>query len=487
MADSNVLDMIANPKIADPLGAITRGLQARGLANANALFQAHQAAGEAFQNSLNPDGTPNQPQLNMNLRAAGPTAALAAQESSQAGQTLDQTTFATHMARLTSLGNAAMGLVAQNPTGVPQAAVNSEIDTQAAKLGLSPTDVAQAKAQFGADPAANLKTILRNHAANLSAQQTLLGALTPTGDVDTGSGVVGIQRPAALSGQPQGAITPVGDPVTKNLSPGEKVQTQPVMLPSGQQGNQPVGSKYDASGNLISAPPSPSNPPRLPGAGGPQGFNPTSLPLGTGEAIAADVGKYKEDQFGIPVAQQRVQSLQKAQIALEAANTGRGSQGVHNMLATMQTLGIPTAGLADNVSSYDTAYKYLTDYARQSGAAAHSDLQLQTSEGANASTGISNQAALDVVHTNIGRERQAIARNMEAPNTGVGYGEHSSKFSTATDPRGFAIDAYKPADLNPDDPKSMVGRMTKTERDKFYKSVGIAMRLKLINPGAPAQ
>jgi hypothetical protein len=239
MADTgNVLDMIAHPVVADPLAALQRGLQTREIANRNALFQAKQATGQAFQNSLNPDGTPNQAALNQNLAAAGPVAALNAQESSQAGQTLDQGTLLTHMARLTSLGNAAMGLASQYPTGVPQDAVNKEIDTQAAKLGLSPEDVAQAKAQFGADPAANTKTIFRNHAANLSAQQALLAALPQTADLNTGSAVVGTQRPAALSGQPQGAIIPQGAPLPLTLTPGEA--TAPTQIGVTPGTNKPI-------------------------------------------------------------------------------------------------------------------------------------------------------------------------------------------------------------------------------------------------------
>ncbi|MES2340029.1 MAG: hypothetical protein V4537_18195 [Pseudomonadota bacterium] len=113
------------------------------------------------------------------------------------------------MARLTSLGGAAMALAAQYPNGVPQAAVNAEIDTQAAKLGLSPADVAQAKGQFGADPAANTATIFRNHATNLSAQQQLLATRPGATTIDNGQGVTGATVGAPLSNQP-GAVTPVG-------------------------------------------------------------------------------------------------------------------------------------------------------------------------------------------------------------------------------------------------------------------------------------
>jgi hypothetical protein len=209
------------------------------------------------------------------------------------------------------------------------------------------------------------------------------------------------------------------------------------------------------------------------------------MSVGTPDAIAADVGKFKTDQFAAQAGQTAVQSLQKAQHALELSNTGRSTEGVHNMYAFLQAQGVSTPGLTDSVMNYDLAHKYLLDYARQQGAAGKTDLQLQTAEGANASTGISQGAALNVIQTNIGRERQKIAQVMEAPNpTGIGYGSHASSFSNNTDPRGFAIDSYTPKQVS-----DMVSKMTPAEKTKFYKSVGVAQRLKLLNvppPQAPA-
>jgi hypothetical protein len=206
--------------------------------------------------------------------------------------------------------------------------------------------------------------------------------------------------------------------------------------------------------------------------------------VGSPEAIAADVGRFKTDQAALPAAQTAVQSLQKAQHALELSNTGRGTESVHNIYAFLQSQNIPTPGLSNtsDVANYDLAHKYLLDYARSQGAAAKTDLQLQTSEGANASTGISNAAALNVVKTNIGRERQKIAQVTEAPNpNGLGYGSHASSFANGTDPRGFAIDSYTPQEVS-----KMVSSMTDAEKTKFYKSVGIAQRLKLLNVAPPA-
>jgi hypothetical protein len=83
----SLLDKIADPTIVNPLAAYTGAAQTANSIWANRQMQAKQAAGEAFQNSLNSDGTTNQPRFNQNIAAAGPTASLAALDSSQAGLT----------------------------------------------------------------------------------------------------------------------------------------------------------------------------------------------------------------------------------------------------------------------------------------------------------------------------------------------------------------------------------------------------------------
>jgi hypothetical protein len=494
MSGSNaLLDAIAHPPQVDVAGAYGNANRLAAGIWANREMQAKQAAGNVFLRSLNPDGTPNQPALNQGL-AADPTTALAAQDASQKGQTLSADQYTQQMKRLT-YGAAGFGqILVDNGGQAPYAAVKQYYDRAVTDGHITADDEAKVMAGFGPDPSANASVGRQRMMQNITAQEALArgngitGSQTGPGGVTTGT-LQNSQTGAVSSPPQQGA--PLG------LSPGEMAAETPIYkkMPDGTyqpvldpRSNRPgvpgarVAPNYNGQPNpLLGDIPNPQD------GNTPPAASPalTAPPQGQPERVAADVGKFKQDQFAIPGGQQNVQSLQKAQVALEASNTGRSSEGVHNMLATMQTLGIPTLGMADSVASYDLAHKYLLDYARKSGAAAHSDLQLQSSEGANASTGINQQAALDVVHTNIGRERQAIAQNMEAPQTGIGYGAHTSKFATATDPRGFALDAYKPADLNPDDPKSMVGKMTPAERAKFYKSAGIAQRLGLLNTRAP--
>lgn len=223
----SILDQIANPKQVNLLGAyqgandVARGIWA------NRQSQANQLAGEAFQNSVNPDGTPNQARLNQNIVAAGPQAALAAQQASQRGQDLDTSTFDTHMKRLTGVNAAAMALTAQYPNGVPQKAVYDEIDRVGPTYGLTQQEMAQAKASFGPDPVTNSRTIIRNGIANLSAQDALHASRPGTGTVDQGPNLQPIQTAPAAADVP-GAITPVSGAVPVGQpTPAAIGQTEP--------------------------------------------------------------------------------------------------------------------------------------------------------------------------------------------------------------------------------------------------------------------
>ena len=215
---SGLLDSLAKPAQVNYLDVVDKASKAALYINEARKTQAQQLAGEAFQQSIK-DGKPDQQALLSNLAGAGPGAALAAQSSAQAGQTLDQDALTTHLTRLAGMNQAAIALWAQHGGVVPQDALNQEIDTQGAKLGFSASDIAQAKAQFGNDPVANGQTILRNLNTNLSAQQALSASLKPTGTQNIGSAVVGTAGNASMSGQPQGPIAPAGQPIWVGVSP----------------------------------------------------------------------------------------------------------------------------------------------------------------------------------------------------------------------------------------------------------------------------
>lgn len=235
--------------------------------------------------------------------------------------------------------------------------------------------------------------------------------------------------------------------------------------------------------NALAPPPSPPAP-AAPPASLPGGVMSTAASPVVTANNQADIGAFKGDQAQIPTRQTNVQSLQKAQHALELTSTGKSTAGMHEIYSWINSQapgGAAAFGISDKVEDWDLAHKYLLDYARQSGAAAHSDLQLNAAQGANASADeISNQAALNVVKTNIGRERQRIAQVMEAPDqTGIGYGKHAANFANSTDPRAFAFDTFTPEERS-----KLLGSLKGAALTKFKKSLEIADKNGLINtPG----
>jgi hypothetical protein len=162
-----------NPAQVNPLAAITSANQAAQAEFETRAWQAKQAAGQAFQSSIDPaTGRPRQTVLLQNL-ARDPNAALAAQPSAQAGQTLDEGTRSTHLAKLTGMNAAMIALTAQYPNGVPPDVWNAEIDRVGPTFGVSPEDIAQAHASVSPDPVQNSRTIIRNSISNQTAQDAL--------------------------------------------------------------------------------------------------------------------------------------------------------------------------------------------------------------------------------------------------------------------------------------------------------------------------
>lgn len=232
--------------------------------------------------------------------------------------------------------------------------------------------------------------------------------------------------------------------------------------------------------NALAPPPSPAAPAAAP-ASLPGGVMSTAASPVVTANNQADIGAFKGDQAQIPTRQTNVQSLQKAQHALELTNVGRSTGATHDMYSFLNSQGVLPAGLSDDVKNYDLFKKYTTDYARQAAGGAGTNLQLEMATASNPGTGISTQANLDVLKTNIGRERQRIAQTLEAPNqTGVGYGSHAASFASSTDPRGFAWDSYSPSER-----AKIVKGMSKPQLAKLDHSLEIAVKNHLIDvPGA---
>lgn len=376
---------------------------------------------------------------------------------------------------------------------------------------------------MGEDPLAVLKSLA---VANSQPPEKAVGALAPIpSDLNVGGEVIPRLTPnAGMPGQgipdqvapgfkttlsPEAQANQVARPAT--AADVAKAATQGVTLSEGQPitegmvqrlygqglgglvsgGRTPVrGPASDAGTALPNAfpdallrnKPPPQGQPATPGQP-----TPTGLPLGAPEDVAA----YKSAQLGIPDAQRRVQSLQEAKHALEMVVAGKGSGALNAAKSYLNTgaraLWLNSVGVdpySVETMNYDIVKKYLTDYARQAINGTGTNLAREQATESNPNPEINPDASLHIIKTNIGRERQSIAQALEAPQNGVGYGQHAAGFASTTDPTAFAFDEYSPEERT----RIIAARktMTSEQRARFDKSLEIAARRKLISvPGGP--
>jgi hypothetical protein len=515
---ASVLQGIMNPAQVNPLAALNSATQTAGGIYDLRQKQAVEAAGQAFQASIDPEtGMPRQSVLMQNL-AKDPRAAMAAQTSAQAGQTLDNNTLNTHLTRLTGLNAAAMALTAQYPTGVPQDVINAEIDRVGPSFGISPQQIAQAKASFGPDPVQNSRTIIRNGISNLSAQEALHASRPGATTINDNQGVTGAQIAPTASDQP-GAVTPtgpttpvgypsreklleqVGQPITdpaeaKALGvPVGTIRTAPMVYRYQQQNipatlTGPAGAKPAAPvpspipGGGVYKPPGAAAPAATPAAPAPAapaapaptdtGIKPvvTSLPPGADK----DVEAFKQAQFRLPDQQTQDQNLNHAYEALKLVTTGKGTENVSGVRNFLATVGLLPKGAVNDEALFEIARKYTERTIAAAGNAGGTDTARAVAAASNPNVSLINPANLAFIRNDIGKNRQAMAAVMdEKPEYGgVGFGDRSKDKASNTDYRGFNWDQYSPAEQA--EIQKSVGTSGKAH-DDLARAIGIGRRL----------
>lgn len=488
----------AQPNMLDQFGKIATIQNAT---NQNKLFQqefgARSAMGPILQGAIDPaTGQLDTNKLLQGL-AANPLTAFKAPELARQALEMQaqQTSIAgaqqtQALAKVKAIGDAVTSLLPLKD-GVTPAHVADKMSDLVGAGAIDVKTAANTLKQVAGMDGPQLYQYLQQKQLQVMDTQSRFGAVygSPT-TVNTGGQVQpGVQQ-SAMNG---GGFTPSGPAVNLTLSPGQAATPQTVTGADGQPITAPTatfappglvppaargsggGAAPTTSGGAPGSTSAPGGAPRpaapaIPGAGGAPvvGQSPQQA-----QAVQADVTRFKADQGDVAAAQTRVQSLQKAKTALEELSgplgTGKGTEGLAHAKAVLSSLGI---AFNDSTLNRDEAKKYLLDYARSQGAAGHSDQQLSAALGSNASTEISNAAALDVVKTNIGRERQRIAQVAEAPDqTGKGYGSHASKFASETDPRAFAWNEYSAAEQ-----QKILSSMKGDAKAKFVRSLRLAAK-----------
>lgn len=494
MADDNerggnaLLSALAHPSVVNPLAAYSDAARTANSIWANRDWQAKQAAGEAQQGGIDPATGEYSPNRAMQLLSQrGPDAALAAGPTLESSQRLSDAQLAQAQKKLEWVGK------------VSQDALTAGDYSDAAMLKLFQGGLAgnmmtlpEIKRQLDTLPpdAAGRKAWLEQHGTLALSDQQRLELRYGMPGTATGPGG---QLIGTMTSRQTGAVTQAPGPgVQQGLSP--EAGAARVITGYDPKTGQPIYGPAESVAPPQMRPGSSVGPGRLPPALRGPGAQPSAQPgaAGTDPSVVAapdprvgaqneaDQKAFLAEQSAIPTHQTAVQSLLNAQHALELTRTGGGTAGAHAIKSYLVAQGVPVpAEWVESAENYDKFAKYAIDYARQQAAGAGTNLQLEAAEHSNANPAMLAGANRAVLQTNIGRERQKIAMNMEAPDqkTGGGYIGHTSKYASHTDPRGFAVDAYTPEELT-----KLTGGMTDTERKKFWKTVGIADRLGMLNP-----
>ena len=525
LRSANVLSSIANPTVVNPLAAYSGAVNtAEGVMRLRDA-QATQAWGQALQAATDPQtGIVDYPKA-QRLAAGNPMAQMGmarnlANASELTGQQLNR-----NLAANAALGNAVSGVL-RLPDNQLSQGVLGQVE-RLVSTGIITRDQANASLLHMSSDPGQLRTQLETFRTSLlppgEQQQSIYGTLgTQTGP---GGNTIGTRQAPISQGGGVSAPPQPGAPLGVAPGPGGLVDAT-VMTPNGPQKIQiPYEQAFPrgAAGGQGGQPPTPPAPgTTIPGAyqprggpgGGAGGATPpaaaptpttpqappgaapgapaapaspviqtpsgpavtTSAPAGTEQ----DIQQYKAAQAAMPEQQRNIVAGQTALDALRLARTGPGTDTVNHMKAFLLAQGIDLGAIDPNsTAAYEIARKNLLRFAQ--GSAQRSlgtDLGLTTQLQSNANVeNMLNSANDHILVQDMGLAKQRIAQTLEAPQGGVGMGQHTQNFTNTTDPRAFAWDLYSPAERN-----AIIAEASKTKGglDKLDKSLEIAAKHNLI-------
>jgi len=486
------------PQFQNPLALAQQGADLQSALYRNQLFKSKQAAGQAFQGSIGPDGLPNQNKLLQGL-AGNPNAAMSAQESAQAGQNLQNTSQGRGQQAQTAVNQGIASLLTLPEDQLNGQVIKQKIAALTQAGAITPQDAQAAESDLPPDgsPAASYKQYaLRHLVSNLAGPQQVQTIFGTQGTVDTGAATVPVNRASAPMG---GAMT-----VQPGAVPNEGMQPQYIVDPNSPPGaprylqvntprNVAAPSQYAApnmgSGGYRPPGAAPGAVPAgaAPQAGGgaappvaptaPAGSTLAAPPQNLPEANVADQNKFVQDQAGLPAVRQNMVNLAHANDALKLiSSTGPGTEGAHQLYSFLNAQGVLPKDMADNSTNYDLFRKYAEKYVIDSSGGQNTDAGRAMTAASNAGTGIGTAANQEVLRNEIARQRNSVVQVLSAPDqrTGSGYLSHSANFGGKIDQRGLVTDLYTP-EQNAAYRKSLKGPAL----DRYLRAMGMAAAFKL--------
>lgn len=323
---------------------------------------------------------------------------------------------------------------------------------------------------FPTDPQAQRRAIEAVHAQTLDAVQRGQAYLGTVQVQDTGGGSKFLVTPG-YGGAPPREIgyQPKTLPPTTTITDPNSLQKTYV----GGTGNVPL--------ELPSAPQVPAVP-RVSGTvpAAPKAAQAAAAPRPAKQPILAEPapGEAEAKQKaggagGAMLAEERVRAsnfrrevypLEQAIPALERlgkTGTGPGTEEVNKIKSFLQSAGVPGIDV-NKIKDFDEAHKYLTDWVTANGDSSTND-KLAAAFASNASTKISNAAAVDVAKAALSLRRMKQAQLEEFEASGLPesqYGKWAAKWNREQDPRVYGWDY-----MNDSQKKTFLQSVTGPKRD----------------------
>lgn len=318
--------------------------------------------------------------------------------------------------------------------------------------------------QFPTDPQQQRQAIQNVHAQTLGAWERGKAYLGTVEGVGTGGGTKLIQQPAFGGAPPRelGYIPNTLSPQTTQINPDLSQSyvggtgNPPIQLPSA-----PAAAPTRASrpAPAAAAPVAPKAAPQAVMAAPPPGEAEAKTKAGgAGGAMLADE-RVRASNF-----RREVYPLEQAIPALERlgkTGTGPGTEEVNKIKSFLQSAGVPGIDV-NKIKDFDEAHKYLTDWVTANGDSSTND-KLAAAFASNASTKISNAAAVDVAKAALSLRRMKQAQLEEFEASGLPesqYGKWAAKWNREQDPRVYGWDY-----MNDSQKKAFLQSVTGPKRD----------------------
>lgn len=318
--------------------------------------------------------------------------------------------------------------------------------------------------QFPADPQQQRQAIQNVHAQTLGAWERGKAYLGTVEGVGTGGGTKLIQQPAFGGAPPRelGYIPNTLSPQTETVNPDLSrsyvggTGNPPIQLPSAPAA-APARAARPAPAATVPVAPK-AAPAGVMAAPAPGEAEAKTKAGGAGGAMLAEE-RVRASNF-----RREVYPLEQAIPALERlgkTGTGPGTEEVNKIKSFLQSAGVPGIDV-NKIKDFDEAHKYLTDWVTANGDSSTND-KLAAAFASNASTKISNAAAVDVAKAALSLRRMKQAQLEEFEASGLPesqYGKWAAKWNREQDPRVYGWDY-----MNDSQKKTFLQSVTGPKRD----------------------